>query len=200
MNTKSILIGLILLISGIAGGWYLANMNKFSQKNIEEKQTILLEQIKKVTKLSTVEGKLTEIYSYTDYKNYDWSFLRKQALIRVTATVAVGYDFEKLAFEIDHKKKSITITNIPRAEILSIDHELDYYDIKEGVFNSFSTDDYNRINKNAKEYIRSVAQNSALMKTAEQNKDELLGMLGLIAQGMGYELNIVNTESQNLQG
>ena len=200
MNSKSLIISLVILAAGTAGGWYLASRSISSPKNIEEKQTVLLEQIKKVTKLSTVEGKLTEIYSYKDYKNYDWSFLRKQALVRITATVSVGYDFEKLKFDIDHKSKTIRILNIPRAEILSIDHDLDYYDIKEGVFNSFGTEDYNRINQNAKEYIRSVAQNSTLMSAAEQNKDELLEMLKLIARSVGYELSIESSEIQTLEG
>lgn len=200
MKFKSILAALILLAIGLTVGWYLSGTSKNSPKNIEEKQTILLEQIKKVAKLTTVEGKLTEIYSYKDYKNYDWSFLRKQALIRVTATVSVGYDFDQLKFEINHQQKSINISHIPKPEILYIDHNLDYYDIKEGVFNSFSPEDFNRINQNAKEYVRSVAQNSALMKAAEDNKAEFLDMLRMIANSMGYELTAEPVEDSILQG
>lgn len=198
MKFKLILAALILLAIGMASGWYLSKKSENSSKNVENKQTILLEQIKKVTKLTTVEGKLTEIYSYKDYKNYDWSFLRKQALIRVTAIISVGYDFDKLKFEINHQQKSINFSHIPRPEILYIDHTLDYYDIREGVFNSFSPEDFNRINRDAKEYIRSVAQNSTLMKAAEENKTEFLDMMRWIAQSMGYELTVEPVEDSIL--
>lgn len=200
MKFKFILSALILLAFGLASGWYLSKKSENSSKNIDDKQTILLEQIKKVAKLTTVEGKLTEIYSYKDYKNYDWSFLRKRALIRVSATISVGYDFDKFKFEINHQQKSINFSHIPRPEILYIDHNLDYYDIKEGVFNSFSPEDFNRINRDAKEYIRSVAQNSALMKAAEENKTELLDMLKWIAESIGYELTVETVEDSILQG
>jgi hypothetical protein len=38
-------------------------------------------------------------------------------------------------------------------ELISLDHTLDYYDISEGTFNSFSAEDYNKINNDVKEHI-----------------------------------------------
>ncbi|MBK9982670.1 MAG: DUF4230 domain-containing protein [Saprospiraceae bacterium] len=45
------------------------------------------------------------------------------------------------------------ISGMPPAEILSVDHDLDYYDLSEGFFNSFSTEDYNKINADAKDFV-----------------------------------------------
>ncbi|NTW34279.1 MAG: DUF4230 domain-containing protein, partial [Bacteroidetes bacterium] len=72
----------------------------------------------------------------------DVSFFTKKALIRVKARILAGFDFEKVKISVDEKSKTVTISNIPPPQILSMEHDLDYYDITEGIFNSFSTEDY----------------------------------------------------------
>lgn len=48
-----------------------------------------------------------------------------------------GIDMNKLKIEIKEKEKIILIKNMPEAEILAIDHNLSYYDMQNGIFNSF---------------------------------------------------------------
>ena len=144
--------------------------------------------MEKVFKLVTVEGHLSEIYNHKDYYNWDISFFRKTALVRVNAKVLAGYDFEKAVFTVDEESKTILIDNFPEAEILSLEHDLDYYDISQGSFNRFSNSDYNEINKSVKEYARAKALDSKLLESAENQKDEIMEMLKTVIQSTGWQL------------
>lgn len=155
---------------------------------VEEESRVLLEKIEKVSKLITVEGYFSEIYNYEDHWGYDFSFFRKKALIRVKAKVSVGYDLTKVDFKADTKTKTITISNMPDPEIISIDHDLDYYDITEGSFNSFEEADYNKMNANAKEQIRKEALNSDLFLSAEAESHELMEIVKFMVEGAGWNL------------
>jgi hypothetical protein len=186
-NIKSIFIVLILLTT-LALGWWLGRKSNQSNRVGKESSTLIMEKIKKVSKLVTVEGYISEIYAYEEYQKYDWPILRKKALIRVSGRVSVGYDFNRASLEIDEDAKVVYFKSIPEAELLSIEHDLDYYDIQEGMFNKFTTEDYNRMNRHAKDVIRKSAIKSGLMEAAEEQKTEFFETISLILQGFGYEL------------
>ena len=155
-----------------------------------ENGVVLLERIKQVAKLVTVEGFFSEIYDYQDYYGYDLSFFRKKALIRVKAKVSVGYDLEKMHITASPETKTIRLSGIPPAEILSIEHDLDYYDVQEGLFNEFSPEDYNKLNANAKEFIRKKALESDLYKTAATQRNSLLETMKFMVESTGWTLEI----------
>jgi len=183
---------LIIAALAITGGiaWYLGFTSDFGKKKKSEDLGVVMEKMKKVNKWTTVEAYFSEMYNYKDYYYYDFSPLRKKALIRVKAKVAAGFDFESIQFEIKEAEKIIIIHKFPAAEILSIDHELDYYDITEGTFNSFTADEYNILNKNAKDFIQQKALESPLLKEAEANKEEWMDMIRLTIQASGWDLQI----------
>lgn len=187
---NGIVVFLIVLTLGVFMGWYISSSFTPFKKQKEEKATVLLEKIKNVTKLITVEGSLSEIYSYKDFYSYDISPLRKQALVRVTAKVSAGYDFDKIQINVDGKNKKVIVNGFPKAEILSIDHDLDYYDLTEGVFNGFAKEDFNKINASCKDRIRQAAQSSDLLDQAENQKENLIEMIQILLSGSGYSLEI----------
>jgi len=113
---------------------------------------------------------------------------RKKALIRVNAKASIGYDFEKVKLTIDQDSKTITIDDFPEPEVLSIDHDLDYYDISQGTFNTFTNEDYNKINKRAKDYVKTLAGEGELIESAREQKDELVSTLQLLLDGLGWKL------------
>ncbi len=186
---KRILI--LLLIVGVGFGiyWVKNYYDSWTKLKAQEESEVLLEKVRTVCKLITVEGQFSEILDYRDYWGYNWSFFRKKALIRVKAKVSVGYDLSNLELDSDPEKKIIIINNLPDPSILSIDHDLDYYDISEGVFNSFSVEDYNQLQRKSKELIERKARSSDLFLTAEQQASELLDMLDLIVSSAGWKLN-----------
>ncbi len=181
-----LLLVLLLLAAGIIAGLYWGTL--VSAPKAEENTSVVVEKIEKVAKLITVETHLSEIYSYKDYYNYDWSRLRKKALLRVNAKVSAGYDLKKLNIKVDNKTKTIHIGPLPKVEILSVDHSLDYFNIEEGVFNSFSPQDYNKINANAKEYIKKIAGQNEVLQQAAAQENTMVEMMATMAKGMGYTL------------
>lgn len=189
---KKVLIP-IAMFALVTGGFLLARYwyTGMEQENRQENATVLLEKIKTVAKLVTVEGYFSEVYDYKDYWHYDLPFLRKKALLRVKATVSVGYDLGQMKVEVLPDEQRIYISNLPDPEIIAIDHTIDYYDISEGTFNSFSETDYNRLNRNAKEFIRSQAEQSDLMLRAEQQGNDLLEVIEFMAENAGWEVNFV---------
>ena len=181
--TLLLVVGTLLTVYQVQK-WFTLNR----ELQIEQSSQAILERIEKVSKLITVEGYFSEIYDYKDYYWYDLSPFRKKALIRVKAKVSMGIDFDGVSINADEATRTITLGPIPQTEILSIDHESDYYDISEGTFNSFSETDYNQLQKNAKEYIRNVALESDLVKQAEEQRDELLELIRFYVEGVGWEL------------
>jgi len=180
-------IAILLLVFLGTRYWYTQN-----NRTVEEESTVLLERINIVTKLITVEGEFSEIYDYKDYWKYDLSPFRKKALVRIRGKVSVGYDLNNIQIESFPDQKQIVISNLPEPTILSIDHQLSYYDITQGTFNAFTTKDYNKINENAKGLIQKKAEESILIKTAEEQGVQLLEVIRFMIEQMGWKLEITS--------
>ena len=105
---------------------------------------------------------------------------------------------DSINIEVIQKDKEVIISNIPQSSILSIDHDLDYYDITEGTFNSFTTSDYNKMNNQSKLYIKNTALKSNLLEKSEIQLDEHLNLLKSLLNSYGWELNIV-PEKKNIE-
>ncbi|MBP7273991.1 MAG: DUF4230 domain-containing protein [Saprospiraceae bacterium] len=182
---------LVAAVIFLLGGYVSYRFVSSKQPTATEQSTVLLEQIDEVFKLITVEGYFNEIYDYKDYWQYDWSPFQKKALIRVKAKVSVGYDMSQSKIDMLPEKKLITIAAPNTPTILSIDHELDYYDITEGTFNSFTPEDYNRMNKNAKEFVRKRALESNLMSVAAKQQNKAFDMIKSMATVAGWQVQII---------
>ncbi len=183
-------VAILLLVFLGTRYWYTQN-----SMTVQEESEVLLERINTVTKLITVEGEFSEIYDYKDFWKYDLSPFRKKALLRINGKVSVGHNLNNIKIESFPDEKRLVISNLPSPTILSIDHKISYYDITQGSFNSFTPKDYNKMNENAKAMIRKKAEESILMKTAEDQGVQLLEMIGFMAEQMGWTLEIepINT-------
>ena len=180
---------IILLITGaLIFAWYIGFKSSLFEKKSSVSQEVILEQIKNVVKLGTVEGYFSEIYNYKEHYGPELSFFTKKALIRVKAKILAGFDLEAIKIGVDEKSRTVTISNIPDPQIISIEHDLDYYDITEGIFNSFTTEDYNRMNVQAKTYIKSIALKSGLMDNARKQLNSHIELLKVMMNSYGWEL------------
>jgi len=189
-------IGLILLVVGTFALGFLINSYFFKGHVSTENSQVMLEKIKNVCKVINVEGYFTEVYDYKDYWGYNISFFQKKALVRIKAKVSMGYDMNKIIFNSNPMTKTISISKLPEPEILSIDHDLDYYDITEGSFNSFTTEDYNKINANAKDFIKKKVETSGLKDAALKEGDKMLEVIRFMVESMGWKLDTTT----NLKG
>jgi len=197
MRTRIFFVVIIALLAFAAGGWLTWSFTRPTLEQTESQATVLLERMRKVMKLVTVEGDFVERYNETNIRNFTvylpfpstFSF-PKQALIDVTGTVLVGFDMEQVEVEMKPDEQRIILKNLPEPSILSIDHAINYYNIEESFFNSFSAKDYTQLNKNAKEVLRKKALESDLLAEAEKQGNQLLDVLGYMASSAGWTLEV----------
>lgn len=180
---------ILITLAFLIGGWFSYQYFKGGSKPIEN-STVLLEQIRAVTKLSTIEGQFSEVYNYSEYQGYFTFFWDKKILVRVRATVSAGYDLNGFHIEADPLTKTVKMSGFPAAQILSIDHNLDYYDVSEGLFTNFSSEDYNRINLRAKDLIREQAIKSNLLAKAEEQGKKMTELIQFMVQSAGWNLQM----------
>lgn len=185
------LFGIISVLVAVGAGFLFSQwLHQRSEDKATVSSQVLLEHVKDVSKFVTVEGYFSEIYNYKNYYNYDWSIFRKKALVRVRARVSMGIDMEQVKFEMNHERKILTIGPIPAPTIISLEHDTDYYDITEGTFNSFSTEDFNKINQDTKEYIRKRALESDLVPRANARTSETIQTIRILAETAGWKVEI----------
>lgn len=193
-----ILLGLLL---GIFGSyWLFTVLRKMRSSESTEKQSvILLEKIRNVYKLITVEGEFAEIYQYENVREH---FLRlvsskKKALLVINAKVNVGFDLKKIEMKADPSSKKIILTAFPLPEVLSIEPDVKYYDIKEGLFNRFNTEDLSALNQEAKEHILTKIPESGLLDTARKEALDAVHMIESMVQAIGWKLDYKALEIQH---
>lgn len=196
-----------LILGAILMYWLFSLFRKKKNKEVTKQQsTVLLDKIKSVCKLISVEGDFAEIYHYENTKGGLMNLLssKKKALIIVKAKAHIGYDLQKLGLKADNKNKKIIMTNFPEPEVLSIEPELQYYDVKNGLFNSFSSEDLTKVNQEAKDHIKQKIPDSGLMQTARKEALQAVLLVEKIVETIGWTLDysaleISNREKQLLE-
>lgn len=181
-----------LILGAIATYWVYSFFRKKKSKELTEVQShILLEKITSVCKLITVEGDFAEIYRYENTKERFLSLVssKKKALIVINAKAKIGYDLKKIILNSDSDNKKIILNSFPEPEIMSIEPELDFYDIKNGMFNAFTPNDLTILNQEAKQHIREKIPESGLMQTARSEALEAILLIESIVETIGWKLD-----------
>ncbi len=191
MTTRflNLIFAILLFGAGFMTHKYLVSVKEITA---QEQSKVLLDKISAVTKLVTIEGNLSEIYNHKDYWGYDIFPFQKKIIILVDAKVSVGYDLQKMNLRSDALTKTLIISALPEPEILSLDHNLKYYDISEGTFNSFTAKDYTELQGKAKDFIRQKAEESELKRSASAQGNKLIDMIRFMVEGAGWKLVIEN--------
>ncbi len=181
---------LLFLLVGLAFGICLTKWYSAQQNVRVVESTVLLEQIKQVAKLVAVEGHFSELMTQNSYQGNFGFLWDKKAIVQVRAKVSAGYDLNRFGLVMDEKYKVVRMKNLPKAEILSIDQELSYYDIQEGLFESFSAQDHTQIQADARKKIEEAAQRSKLLQAADEQGKTLLSTLRTLVEQSGWKLEI----------
>ncbi|MDB4581507.1 DUF4230 domain-containing protein, partial [Draconibacterium sp.] len=184
-----VFLGLIL---GLAGGIAITSFffKKKSERHIKEQSVLLLDKIKQVCKLITVEGEFSELFSHRDEKNLFFKLvqLEKKALIIIKAKVLIGFDLTKINIEINSNSKQVKLSSFPEPEILSIDSDIEYYDVQKGIINKFSEADLTNLNKKSKEFIRDKVERSHLIAIAKNQANDTISVIRQLIESVGWEL------------
>lgn len=181
-----------LILGGIIMYWLFSFFRKKKSKELTNHQsTVLLEKIKTVCKLISVEGDFAEIYKYENTKERFLSLVssKKKALIVIKAKAQIGYDLQKILMHADDGNKKIVLTSFPQPEVLSIQPELDFYDIKNGMFNTFTPNDLTTLNQEAKKHILEKIPESGLMDTARKEALQTVLLIEQIVETIGWKLD-----------
>lgn len=181
-----------LILGAILTYWVYTFMKKKERKEETEHQSeVLLEKIRSVCKLVSVEGDFAEIYRYENIKERFMSLVtsKKKALMVINAKAQIGYDLKKVEIKADKTNKKIILTNFPEPEILSIEPDIQFYDIQSGMFNFFSPNDLTLLNKEAKEHIRDKIPESGLMDTARKEAIQAVLLIEKIVETIGWKLD-----------
>ncbi len=193
----AVFLGLILGI--ILMYWLYSLFRKKKAKELTEQQSvILLDKIKKVCKLIAVEGDFAEIYTYENTRERFLSLVssKKKALIVIRAKVHIGYDLKLVQVHANTDKKQVILSGFPQPEILSVEPDLEFYDIKNGLFNSFSPDDLTTVNQEAKKHIREKVPASGLIETAQREALEAILLAQSLVETIGWTLDYSALEIQ----
>ena len=150
-----LLLGLLLGALSMYWGYAILNSKKRKELTVHQ-STVLLEKVRSVCKLISVEGDFAEIYHFENRKGHFMNLFssKKKALIVINAKAHIGYDFKKLDVSADIERRTIILRDFPPPEILSIEPELEFYDIRNDLFNSFTPADMTSLNKETKSHIR----------------------------------------------
>lgn len=185
-----IFLGLIL--GAILMYWLFSLFRRKKNKELTKHQSIvLLDKIRTVCKLVSVEGDFAEIYRYENVKEHFMSLVssKKKALLVINAKAQIGYDLKKVELRADTENKKIIMTNFPQPEVLSIEPDIQFYDIQSGMFNFFSADDITLLNKEAKEHIRQKIPESGLIETAKKEAIQAVLLIEKIVETIGWKLD-----------
>jgi len=196
---RNIFLGIVITFIIVFGLRYCEN-KKENREILEANTALIQKELKNVGKLIVTEGSYAQVFSYNDSKDllYGMFDARKKALIVVNAKASIAYDLSKVTTEVDETTKTVTITNIPEPE-LSINPNIQYYDVTQDYLNQFKASDYNKIKQRVEKSLRKKIEASELRTNAENRLISELQKIYILTNSMGWTLrynsNIVEDES-----
>ncbi len=195
-----IYITLFAMLVSFVSGLFVCKMVTQKKSNQVVESTVMLEKLRNVFKIAVIESDYSELITVKDHFWVDISPFRKQAIIRVKATVMAGVNMDSSSVNIFEKEKKIVLSFQSMPDILSIDHQIDYYDLQQGTFNQFTPEEMTKLQTFAKDKIRSTAISSGLLNKAEKRRDEMLQQLELLFKSSGWKLEVVKVQPQYYKG
>ena len=189
-----------LLIGAVSAYFIFARFNVVRKRaSIQTQSTILMEKIRNVCKLVTVEGDFAEIYHYESVKEKFFKTMKgkKKALILIDAKAHVGFDLSKIKLESDKKNKKIILTQFPKPKLLTIETDFKYYDKKEGWLNPMTSNDLTEINQDAKQFIIDKIPESGLIESAGKELLTVISLMETVAESIGWTIDFSALELNN---
>lgn len=195
MSTFNLVFFLVFTVALAAIVWmrFKNSIRHWKSKKIIDHH-LVLNRIEKVFKLVLAEGFFSEIVDFRHEGKRLFGLLSstKKSLFIVDATVMIGFDFKKAKIEIDKINNKIKFTHIPSPEILSMETDFKFYDINNGMFNQFKSEDYTELLKAGKDHIKEKVMESELIEAATA---QLQILIEQISDNSGYTID--NTKKIN---
>jgi len=186
----------ILVGSLFIGALMLLYRNRFSKQKTEEQSVVLLEKIRNVSKMITIEGDFSEVMHFEDIKGVFLSLVtsKKKAIILANAKVFIGFDMKKIRLQSNLSNKTLILEHFPEPEILSIETDIQYYDVKDGLFNKFAAADLSELNRKVKVNIEEKIPDSDLLISAKSKALETVKIIEQMVGTFGWKLDYKGLE------
>lgn len=185
---RNAVLALSFLILGFGIAWFGLNMRD-SPTQIHESSTVITERISRISKLMVAEGHYSQVFTHSDSKQYFYDLLQfeRKAILLINAKVLVSYDLEKMDYKLDEENKVLLITTMPEPET-DIVPDVQYYDLQQSDFHSFSPEELNALNERAIARIEEQVATGNLYEEAKRQVRTSLEDLTLVAQTEGWTI------------
>jgi hypothetical protein len=156
---------------------------------LEEHSALIEKTLKNVGKLVVTEGEYAEVFTYEDSKEFYLDILTatKKALVVANAKATISYDLSQVETRIDSETKTVYIIKIPEPE-LTINPNLQYYDIQQDLLNPFGAEDYNVIKSKVMNTLKEKIEVSSLYTNAENRLITELHKIYILTNSLGWSL------------
>ena len=135
---------------------------------------VVVDQIKAVAKLVSSEATVRDVIVYEN----TWYGSTKRSLVVVTGRLLAGIDLrDNPDVVIDHERRKITI-RIPPAKLIAVEiRDMQTYDERGGLWNPFTREDRDAIQRQARAQLTQAGSQLALIAHANESAVELLQLL-----------------------
>ncbi|MDN3724420.1 DUF4230 domain-containing protein [Aequorivita sp. SDUM287046] len=185
---RNIFLGIVIAFVIVFSLRYCEN-KKENREILEANTALIQKELKNVGKLIVTEGSYAQVFSYSDSKNLMYGLFdaRKRALVVVNAKATIAYDLSKVEKIVDENTRTVTLTKIPEPE-LSINPNIQYYDVTQDYLNQFTASDYNKIKSRIEKSLRKKIEASELRTNAENRLISELQKIYILTNSMGWKL------------
>ena len=190
---RNIFLGIVIAFVIVFGLRYCEHQ-KENREVLEANTALIQKELNNVGKLIVTEGSYAQVFSFNDSKEllYGLTYAKKKSLIVVNAKATIAYDLNKINKVVDETTRTVTITKIPQPE-LSINPNIQYYDVTQDYLNQFTASDYNKIKERIEKSLRKKIEASELRTNAENRLISELQKIYILTNSMGWTLQYNTT-------
>jgi len=176
MGPATLIIAFALIIL-VALGYCASRLVPSAMLNRNETTVthdVVVQQIKAVAKLVSSEATVRDVIVYEN----TWYGSTKRSLVVVTGRLLAGIDLrDNPDVSIDHAAKKITI-RIPPAKLIAVEiREMHTYDERGGLWNPFTREDRDAIQRQARAKLATAGSQLELLRHANDSAVELIRLL-----------------------
>jgi Protein of unknown function (DUF4230) len=187
-SRQPIVIAILTLVAVVLGTGVLVARRTRSARVAED--LLVVQGVRKVCKLATVEVALADYARRTVPKTIDLPFLPEpEAFLFYSGVAAAGFDVcdEPARIDIDHRARVVHV-HLPAPRLLSLDiKRFETINERDGFLNAIAVEDRNRWFKDARAALERGAMAQGLLEHAESHARELFGDF---VERWGYHLDL----------
>ena len=173
-------------------GWFgKAYFDKSFTPDIAERTVIIEEQIRKIAQLATAEGRYGQMFNHKEVGFLDYPSFNKSVIVDADARVIVGFDLEGIQITADAKNKRLMVHNWPSPVEIAYEVDMRYFDLDQGLFNSFDSKELNEIKARMGEVLRSEIDLETLNRKSYKQAADLLAVIDDNLRLSGWRLEVL---------